>query len=182
MHFLRPDKNMLRCFVSEYAVGKYSWLMTFAFYALASSAALMLGGLMMHLKASKTAVITLIIFCLGILLAAIFPTDIPGDPPTPRGLIHGFAALIAFINIGISMIAWGVVFKKNNNFISLAKSSIIFGVTSLVLLLIFIFSPVSIRGLTQRILLTHNISWLFLVSLKMYQEASSDTKSTMAIH
>ncbi len=33
IHFLRPDKNMLSCFVSEYAAGNYSWLMTTGFFS-----------------------------------------------------------------------------------------------------------------------------------------------------
>lgn len=180
MHFLRPDKNMLSCFVSEYAVGNYSWLMTIAFYALAIASALMLGGLMMHVKSSKIAKITLSIFCLGILLAAIFPTDLPGNTPTTAGLIHGFAALIALLNLGISMIVWGVSFKKHHHLKRLAKLSIYFGVFSLVLLVIHIASPISVRGLTQRILLTFDISWLFLISLRLYQSSTYNASPSIS--
>ena len=114
----------MSCFVSEYAVGEYGWLMTIAFYALAFGAALLLRGLLLNITSSKTSKITLSIFCIGMLLVAIFPTDIPGELPTPHGLIHGFAALIALTSLGISMIVWGVVFKKNNNLKNLATPSI----------------------------------------------------------
>ena len=159
---------MLSCFVSEYAVGNFGWLMTIAFYALAFAAALLLRGLLLNTTSSKASKITLSIFCVGMLLVAIFPTDVPVDPPTPRGLIHGFAALIALTSLGISMIVWGVVFKKNNNLKNLATPSIFYGVVSLVLLIIFIASPISFRGITQRFLLAWDISWLFLVSRKLY--------------
>jgi uncharacterized membrane protein YidH (DUF202 family) len=168
LHFLRPDKNRLSCFVSEYAVGNYGWLMTLAFYTLAIAAALLLIGLLQGYKASATACITFGIFSVGILLAGIFPTDVPVEPPTTRGLILGFAALIALLNLGISMIAWGNVFKKNENWKSFAKPSIFYGVVSLVLLIIFVGSPILFRGLTQRILLGWDISWLLLVSWKLY--------------
>lgn len=180
LHFLRPDKNMLSCFVSEYAVGDYGLLMTIAFYALTFAATLLLRGLLLNTKSSKTSKITLIIFCVGMLLVAIFPTDIPGELPTDRGLIHGFAALIALTGLGFSMIAWGVVFKKNNTLHKLAKPSIFYGVVSLALLIIFIASPISFRGLTQRFLLTWDISWLFWVSRKLYQNAAGDATSTNA--
>ncbi len=170
MHFLRPDKSMLSCFVSEYAVGNYSWLMTIAFYALAVGSALLLVSLITHVKSSRTAKITLSIFSLGILLAAIFPTDLPGNTPTTRGLIHGFAALIALLNLGISMIVWGIAFKKNNELKKFGRLSVFWGVISLILLIIFIASPISLRGLTQRTLLTFDISWLFLVSFRLYQD------------
>jgi Protein of unknown function (DUF998) len=181
LHFLRPDKNMLSCFVSEYAVGNYSWLMTIAFYALAFSAALLLKGLLISTTSSQTSKITLAIFCVGMLLVAIFPTDIPGELPTARGLTHGFAALIALTNLGISMITWGVAFKKNNSLHKLAKPSIFYGVVSLALLIIFIASPISFRGLTQRFLLAWDISWLLLVSRKLYQHNRAVAKATNAI-
>jgi hypothetical protein len=173
LHFLRPDKNRLSCFVSEYAVGNYGWLMSIAFYTLAIAAAVLLIGLLQDCKASATGCITLGILSVGILLAGIFPTDLPGEPPTPRGLVHGFAALIALLNFGISMIAWGIVFKRNESWKSFAKPSIFFGVVSLVLLIIFVGSPISFRGLTQRILLVWDISWLLLVSWKLYQNTAS---------
>lgn len=172
LHFLRPDKNMLSCFVSEYAVGNYSWLMTIAFYALAFAATLLLRSLLLNSTSSKTSKITLGFFCAGMLLVAIFPTDIPGEPPTPRGLIHGFAALIALASLGISMIAWGIVFKKNNHLHKLAKPSVFYGVISLVLLIVFIASPISFRGLTQRFLLAWDISWLFLIGCKLYHNTA----------
>jgi hypothetical protein len=162
-------------------VGKYDWLMTIAFYSLAFGASLLLRGLLLlNTISSKTSKITLGIFCVGIFLVAIFPTDIPGELPTVRGLIHGFAALIALTSLGISMIAWGTVFKKNNYLIKLATPSVFYGVVSLVLLIIFIASPISYRGLTQRFLLAWDISWLFWVSRKLYRDTAGVTTLTSA--
>ena len=178
LHFLRPTKNMLSCFVSEYAVGEYGWLMTIAFYALAFGAALLLISLLQDCKVSVTGCITLGIFSVGILLAGIFPTDVPVEPPTARGLVHGFAALIALFSLGISMMAWENVFKKNNNLKKLATPSIFYGLTSLLLLIIFIASPLSYRGLTQRFLLACDISWLFLISRKLYSDTAGFATSS----
>lgn len=169
LHFLRLDKNMLTCFVSEYAVGDINWLMTTAFYVLPFATSLLLKGLMLNIESSKTGKITLGLFCAGILLAAIFPTDVPVTAPTTHGLIHAIAALIAFISLGISMIAWGFVFKKTDNWKSFATASVFFGVISLVLFIIHFVSPVSIKGLTQRFLLVWDISWLLLLSGKLYR-------------
>ncbi|CAN5677512.1 hypothetical protein BH11BAC3_BH11BAC3_40490 [soil metagenome] len=152
-------------------MGKYSWLMRIAGYSLAVAAALLLTGLLLNIKASKTSLIFLGIFCIGFLVLTIFPTDVPASPPTPHGLIHALAALIALISLAISMITWGVDFKKNENWKSFAKPSIFFGVVSVVLFIVHFASPVTIRGLTQRILLVWDISWLLLVSLKLYRNA-----------
>lgn len=178
LHFLRPDKNMLTSFVSEYAVGKDSRLMTIAFFALAIASTLLLMGLMLHVSDSRTGRITLGIFCAGIFLAAIFPTDVPAFPQTTVGLTHALAALIALLNIGISMIAWGISFKKNKDLKSFASLSVLWGVISLTILVLHIASPISVRGLTQRILLTWNISWLFLVNFHLYRATNSIALST----
>ncbi len=180
LHFLRPDKNLLSSFVSEYAVGNDGWLMTIAFYILAVAAAFLLIGLLQNCKASATSSISIVIFCIGILLAGILPTDVPVEPPTLHGLIHGFAALIALFSLGISMIAWGNVFKKIISWKSFAKPSIFYGIVSLVLLIIFVASPISFRGLTQRFLLVWNISWLLLVSRRLYHNTAGTASSTNA--
>ncbi len=88
LHFLRPDKNILTCFVSEYAVGNYSWLLTTSYNLLAASATLLLIGLVLNNDSSKSSFITLGLFCIGILLASVFPTDVPVVPPTQTGIIH----------------------------------------------------------------------------------------------
>lgn len=171
LHFLRPDKNMLTCFVSEYAVGNYSWLLTTSYDVLAASATLLLIGLVLNNDSSKSSIITLGLFCIGILLASVFPTDVPVVHPTKTGIIHCIAALIGLISLGISMIIWGSVFKNNENWKSFAKLSIYFGAISLVLFIIHFVSPIPIKGLTQRILLVWDISWLLLVSSKLYRNS-----------
>ncbi len=172
MHLLRPNLPFLSSFVSEYAVGDYGWLMTIGFFSLAIAALLLLIGLSMNLTTSNVSKITLGIFCAGTLLFSIFPTDVPVVlRPTPRGLIHGFAALIALIVLGVAMIAWGVVFNKNERWKGLKKLSIFFGVMSLLLFIIFLASPIPLRGLTERILLVWDVSWLLLVSRKLYHNA-----------
>jgi hypothetical protein len=141
--------------------------MTIAFYVLSIASAFLLRELVIQVKSSNTSKITHSIFCLGILVAGIYPTDLPENAPTTGGLIHGLAALIALLNLGISMIAWGILFNKNYVLKKLARPSLIWGITSLLLLIIFIASPIGIRGLTQRLLLACDISWLLLVSMKL---------------
>lgn len=171
LHFLRPDKNMLSSFVSEYAVGNYNWVMTAGFYLLTMASAALLVGLLLGIKASKKGMVTFGIFCIGSILIAIFPTDVPVIPPTFHGLIHGFAALIALIDLPIAMIFLGYVFKENENWKSLAKPSLFFGLTSLVLFIIFFACPNTLKGIAERILLIWDVCWLLLVSNKLYSNS-----------
>lgn len=171
MHFLRPDKSYLKNFTSEYAVGDFSWLMTLGFLGVVTGALFIIIGLLLHFKPSKISVITLSLWCLGMLLAALFKTDVPVEKTTVKGLIHGFAALLAFINLGIAMIAWGFIFNRNNNWKNIAKQSCFFGVMSIVLFVIFFMSPPSFRGLTQRMLIVWDMLWLLLVNRGLFRNA-----------
>jgi hypothetical protein len=127
MHFLRPDKSYLKNFTSEYAVGDFGWLMTLGFLGVVTGALFIIIGLLLHFKPSKISVITLSLWCLGMLLAALFKTDVPVEKTTVKGLIHGFAALLAFINLGIAMIAWGFIFNRNNNWKILQSNRVFSG-------------------------------------------------------
>ena len=171
MHFLRPDKSYLKNFTSEYAVGDVGWLMTLGFLGVVTGALFIIIGLLMHFKPSKISVITLSLWCVGMLLAALFKTDVPVEKTTVKGLIHGFAALLAFINLGIAMIAWGFIFNRNNNWKNIAKQSCFFGVMSIVLFVIFFMSPPSFRGLTQRMLIVWDMIWLLLVNRALFRNA-----------
>jgi hypothetical protein len=167
MHFIRPDKSILSCFVSEYAVGNYSWLMILGFLGMAVGALCLIIGLLNSLEASKTGIITLVLWCGCTFLFSIFVTDIPGDRPTPQGLIHGFAALIALLNLSITMLAWGHIFNRNGSWRNMAKTSLFFGVVSIAIFIAFLLSPPSIRGLTERILIILDISWVILVNRQL---------------
>ena len=169
LNFLRPDKNPLTCFVSEYGIGDYGWLMTTEFFSFATAAVALFSGLLMTIQASKTNIITFSIFCGGAFLFSIFTTDLPEDRPTPYGLIHGFSALLALISLGISMIAWAQAFKKRKGGEKMAMLSRFFRLISLALFIVFFLSPHYLRGFTERILLAWDIDWLLLISSHLFR-------------
>lgn len=174
MHFLRVDKNPIVNFVSEYAIGDHAGIMTTGFFFMAVSQVFLLIGLLKHLKASKTSIITFSIWCIGTFLFSIFKTDVPGQPPTFNGLVlHGIAALLAFLNLGIAMIAWGSVFKKNIEWADKATLSSVFGIIGILLFFIFLFSPISVRGLTERLLIGWDMIWLIIISAALFNKTIS---------
>lgn len=182
MHFTRPDKSILSSFVSEYAVGSYGWLMTIGFFGIAVGALCLIKGLLNGIKASKTAIITLGIWCIGTFLFSIFTTDLPGTVPTPQGLIHGLSALIALLSLSIAMIAWGFTFNKSAGWQHMAKTSRLFGMISIVVFVAFFFSPPSLRGLSERILIIWDVSWLALINRQLYINITTSTlKSTISL-
>ena len=168
IHFIRPDKSILSSFVSEYVIGRFGWLMTIGFFGIAIGTLCLITGLLFSVKASKTAITTLVIWCIGAFLFSLFTTDLPGIAPTPQGLIHGFSALIGLLSLGIAIIAWGFSFNKNDAWQRMAKISWFFGVISIVVFIVFLLSPPSIRGLSERILIAWDVSWLILVNWQLF--------------
>ena len=71
--------------------------------------------LVIYNRTAKTVTGTIVMgmFCLGILLAGIFPTSVLVEPPTLRSLIDGIAVLLSLFSLSISMMAWGRSFTKN---------------------------------------------------------------------
>jgi hypothetical protein len=167
MHFLRPDKHMLTNFISEYAVGDFGWVMEVGFFGAFTGGLCLLIGLFQYFKLTVSALIALSCWCVGICLAGLFKTDVPGEKVTATGLIHGFSALIALLSLGIAMIVWSRNFSRNTAWKKLAKPSMFFGVISILLFVIFFMSPPSFRGLTQRILIAWEISWLLLINRQL---------------
>ena len=126
LHVLRPDKSVMSSFTSEYAAGDFGWIMTIGFFAVTAGALFLIIGLLQQFKASRTSLVSLSTWCIAMFLTGLFKTDLPGAAPTPQGLIHGIAALLAFICLGIAMISWGTVFRKNKNWYPFGKTIIDF--------------------------------------------------------
>ena len=158
-------------FTSEFAIGDFGWIMTLGFFGVTAGALFLIIGLLQQFKTSRTSLVSLSSWCIAMFFTGMFKTDLPGSTPTSQGLIHGIAALLAFISVGTAMISWGAAFRKNKNWYTLAKPSLIFGAVSLVLFIIFFISPPSFRGLTQRLLIVWDVCWLLLVNTMLLRQA-----------
>ena len=105
VHLLRPDYSPRDHFISDYAVGPYGWLMTSAFVALSAACATLAAGLLMDGPSgwlARSGAVLLCVCALGLIVTAIFPTDVPGAPPTPSGDIH---ELSFRVNVGSLILA-----------------------------------------------------------------------------
>jgi hypothetical protein len=100
LHFLRPDYAPASNFISNYAVGPYGWIMTTWFLAMSCGLltlvlALAKGG--MRSIVGWLGLSLLFVASLGLVVSAIFPTDVPGAPSTRAGDIHDTSFLV---NVG----------------------------------------------------------------------------------
>lgn len=113
LHLLRPDLDPTWRFVSEYALGPFGFVMTVAFLAIAAASAalvvLMWGQ--GRTVTGRIGAVLAAISSLGMLIAAVFPTDpitTPADEFTLSGTLHAVGGqlnltpfAILFLTIGL---------------------------------------------------------------------------------
>lgn len=105
LHFLRPDYTPRSHMISDYAVGRLGWLMKSAFVAMSlGDVALALGLFRSGLRSAvaRSASFLLVIVSIGLIISAIFPTDLEESLVSTRaGEIHAFSFLV---NVGCSIL------------------------------------------------------------------------------
>lgn len=171
LHFLRPDYNPMTRYVSEFAVGNFSSLMTIAFFALSlGSAALvfMLNRTITKDGRSLSGLLFLGIWSVCVFIAGIFKTDILGGPDTQEGLIHGLSSLLAFVSLIVASFLL-LKFKRDERWAQYHRSSMLMAIAMLVTFLAFFGAMMSmpeIAGLTQRIFLAVVLTWLIVMAMR----------------
>ena len=99
LHVVRTDLDPVRQVMSEYANGRYGYLMTAAFYAIGLSAVVLarrLGRAVRHRPLTVVVRVLLALGGIGLVLAGIFEVERPAVPDTIEEIIHSDATLTAF--------------------------------------------------------------------------------------
>jgi len=99
LHVLKPDIDPRRTMISQYALGRYGWLMAVCFAAFAAASASLFIALV-GLVPSVLGLVGLAFLCVaavGLAMAALFRMDPVATPPAQMsftGRMHGVAFLI----------------------------------------------------------------------------------------
>lgn len=116
MHVLRPDYVPRDHMISDYAVGKYGWVMQTVFVSMS------LGNLMLAVGLARSgprsilarmATVLLAVACVGLLVSAIYPTDLEGAPSTRTGYIHDVSFLVNVTSAILATILLSVSFGSD---------------------------------------------------------------------
>lgn len=109
LHFLRPDLPPGSNMLSNYAVGRYGWVMTVCFLAFSLGCLSLLLALARadhHSRLAHLGTVLLGIAAAGLAVTAAFPTDLPGAPLTRSGDIHEISF---FVNVGSLVPATAII-------------------------------------------------------------------------
>jgi hypothetical membrane protein len=105
MHAVRPDYTIVDHMISDYAVGRSGWIMTTAFLSLSLGCLALAVGLLRDGPKSwlgRIGAALLLVACAGIIVTALFPTDLETAPSTPTGDIHTASFQVNVVSIFIS--------------------------------------------------------------------------------
>lgn len=114
---LKPEINPVWRFISEYAIGRFGWMMSIAFLAMAASCVATVIALWSQLGVGgRIGAGFLLIGALGLTLAGIFTTDpitTPMDAQSTRSQLHGLGAILGDgIAVGTTIMTLSLVRNK----------------------------------------------------------------------
>ena len=181
LHFLRPDLNPISSPTSEYAVGRYGFLMTSAFFSMSlGSFALVIGLYRGVSQRARSGIGLLGIWAVGVLIAMSFPIDPEGAPQTISGTIHRINGPLAFLSLTAGTILVSRRFKQDGLWRPIHRTAVIL---SLVMLAAFIATFLNIAtasgfaGLCQRIFLVAFVTWFLLTAARLRSISSGSVPS-----
>ena len=171
LHVLRPDYDPISRTISEYANGAYGFLMTSSFVMLGLGS----GALVLALARdgwassgrSRIGIAFLTLWSVGVLVLSIFPTDRYGIPVSRNGIIHSFVALITFICLIVASILCSLRFRRDVQWRRFARPSLTLAIVIGVSFVVFLVSPVAIKGIIERFLILLVLVWLSWLALTL---------------
>ena len=173
LHFLRPDLNPMSRPTSEYAVGKYGFLMTSAFFSMSVASFSLLIGLSKGVPKpakSRIGLVLLGIWAVGVLVAMSFPINPEGTELTTTSTIHRINGPSIFLSLSIATVVISSRFRRDENWKPLYRS--VFPLSLILLVLFFITganvaAKTGFEGLCQRTFLVMFVTWFILTTLHL---------------
>ncbi len=176
LHVLKPDYTVVDHMISDYAVGSFGWIMTTAFTSLAIGCLLLGIGMLRQGPRSWLgrlgAVLLLVVFA-GLVVTAIFPTDLETAPSTRMGDIHALSFFVNIVAILLSAVSFGLSFGSDEYWRRRRGFALGFSALLIVAFLAQFFSlhRGAPYGLTNRAFVAILLFWLISTSLWLRQIA-----------
>lgn len=170
MHAIRPDYTIVDHMISDYAVGRSGWIMTSAFLSL-SLGCLALGiGLFRDGPRSwlgRIGAALLVVTFAGLVVTALFPTDLETAPSTRTGDIHAISFLVNVVSILVSALCLAFSYRGDPRWRRRSGPALAFAA---LLVAAFVAQFLTLHrgapyGITNRLFVAVLIAWLISNSL-----------------
>ena len=171
LHVLRPDYAPAHHMISDYAVGRYGWVMTTFFLAMSCGCLMLLLGLVRsgpNLVAARIGTLLLGVASIGLVVSAIFPTDVQ-PPSTHSGKIHDMSFLVNIGSILLAIVLLSVSFGSQPRWRPYRRIALtLAGLFVLAVILQFLtLHRGAPYGLTNRLVVTVLFAWLLATSIRL---------------
>jgi hypothetical protein len=172
LHVLRPDYEPRSHFISDYAVGEYGWLMTTAFLALSGACCMLMLGLAIGGPKSVMARIgtaLLGVAVIGLIVTAIYKTDLPGAPYTRSGDIHEMTFRVNTLSLILGSLLLSISFGRSETWLTFRRTALaLFGLVAFaVVLQLMTLHKGAPYGLANRFFCVTLLCWLFATALRL---------------
>ncbi len=127
LHVIKPEFDPSWRMVSEYEIGRYSWLMVLAFLSLALSCVTLFVVIRSQIRTigGKIGLAFLLVAAAGLTIAAIFTTDpitASQDELTTHGNFHGLGTLLGIPTVPIAATLISLSLARNQAWSSARRS------------------------------------------------------------
>ena len=168
-HFIQPELNPLERFGSEYVLGRLGWMMNVAFVSFGSGLAAFALALACALRPAARSRVGQVLFgftALGILGSGLFSADPNGRAESWHGIGHAIAGLVAFLSMLPAMVIVSWRLRRANALAGGYRVLRLLSWVNVVLFLasLFLFEPLGLAGLGQRIFLIGMFAWLLIAA------------------
>ena len=172
MHLVKPEFSPVNHMMSDYAVGRYGWLMQTGFMALSGGSLMLLLGLARSGPSSIVARFGrffLGIASIGLVVSALFKTDLDGAPSTRAGEIHLVSFLVNISSIILASVLLSISFGSDPRWRTYQRTAV-----RLVILVIlcFVLQFLTLHrgmpyGLTNRLFVAAVFAWFLSTSIRL---------------
>jgi len=167
MHVLKPETGIAGHAMSEYAIGRYGWLMTVAFVAVAAGQMAFAVALARGLRPSGwVAPVLFGVAGLESVMEAVFRADGNG-PVTTQGSLHVLFGVTSFVLSIIAMFVLVRRFRRDPVWQGFARPTQLWAFTSLVALLSVPAFGQAHQGIGQRVFVPVLLSWVVATAVRL---------------
>ena len=181
LHILRPDLDPSRQMISEYAIGRFGWLMTFCFALFAVASGSLFVALMGNTSTlvGRIGLIFLLVAATGLAMGAAFHTDPISTAPdamTFSGRMHGVSFMIGVPGVLFATLLLSFALRTHETWVGLPLLSL----TAIIWLSLAVMAVAivvtmkhlgvdvsSIVGWTNRLFMAGYALWVIIVAWPM---------------
>jgi len=176
LHFVQWELNPAEHFISEYALGRFGWLVTLAFFVVGVGTLGLARGLHRSFEPGElvaTPVALMAIAGISFIVLGIFKIDpLLEDGTTaytPAGIVHLLAGLVLFLSLIIGAFILRGVFAGDARWWGLEEATLRFALGMVVAPVVMVAVPQQTVGLAQRAVVAIMVAWLAVLGWWMHR-------------